>query len=298
MAPSAGLALLPPLLLTFRLAGAVEVPGYQDKYPPLPGTERGSPESLVRNFEHVFEDELLEAMDELARGSGALRNSKRVTFWLGRERAPRCAIERAAKVLEKFTFPRGAAAHGIVGVKYWVQRRTTEENVNFHYDKDEGLASDQQVMRPPPLVGVTHLENWGAPTLVLNQTTIHNGNVDAPTVPTSGWLILPKRNKHALHRGDLHHGAPHDMAAVPVPPGKHRHTLVTSWEIEKPLEPNCHLIPDRELQTALTGKVSASKTDVPAPPLSSDPGRLLWPERAPAALCAVGVLQRAQPRRR
>ena len=62
----------------------------------------------------------------------------------------------------------------------------------------------------------------GAPTLVLNQTTIHNGNVDAPTVPTSGWLILPKRNKHALHRGDLHHGAPHDMAAVPVPPGKHQ----------------------------------------------------------------------------
>ena len=158
-------------------------------------------------------------------------------------------------MLEEFTFPRGGAAHGIVGVKYWVQRRTTEENVNFHYDKDEGLASDQQVMRPPPLVGVTHLENWGAPTLVLNQTTIHNGNVDAPTVPTSGWLILPKRNKHALHRGDLHHGAPHDMAAVPVPPGKHRHTLVTSWEIEKPLEPNCHFIPDRELQTALTGKV-------------------------------------------
>ena len=105
MSPSAGLALLPPLLLVLRLAGAVEVPGYQDKYPPLPGTERGSPESLVRNFEDVFADELLEAMDaelaamdELARGSGALRNSKRVTFWLGRERAPRCAIERAAKV--------------------------------------------------------------------------------------------------------------------------------------------------------------------------------------------------------
>ena len=85
-------------------------------------------------------------------------------------------------MLEEFTFPRGGAAHGIVGVKYWVQRRTTEENVNFHYDKDEGLASDQQVMRPPPLVGVTHLENWGAPTLVLNQTTIHNGNVDAPNI--------------------------------------------------------------------------------------------------------------------
>ena len=262
MALSAGLALLPPLLLAFRLAGAVEVPGYQDKYPPLPGTERGSPESLVRNFEDVFEDELLEAMDaeleamdELARGSGALRNSKRVTFWLGRERAPRCAIERAAKVLEKFTFPRGAAAHGIVGVKYWVQHRNTRDRnvVNFHYDKDEGLASDQMIMRPPPLVGVTHLEDWGAPTLMLNQSTIMNGNVDAPTVPTSGWLVYPRRNKHALHRGDLKHGAPHNMDAVPVPPNEYRRTLITSWEFKKPLEPNCHFIPDDDLAGALSG---------------------------------------------
>jgi hypothetical protein len=36
----------------------------------------------------------------------------------------------------QFTFPKelgGAKGFGIVGCKYWVQRRTTEENVNFHY---------------------------------------------------------------------------------------------------------------------------------------------------------------------
>jgi hypothetical protein len=115
------------------------------------------------------------------------------------------------------------------------------------------MASDQQVMRPPPLVGVTHLEDWGAPTLVLNQTTINNGNVDAPTVPTSGWLVYPKKNKHCIHRGDLHHGAPHDMAAIPVPAGAFRHTIVTSWESLQPLEPNCHFIPDHELRDALQG---------------------------------------------
>lgn len=36
----------------------------------------------------------------------------------------------------QLTFPKelgGAKGFGIVGCKYWVQRRTTEENVNFHY---------------------------------------------------------------------------------------------------------------------------------------------------------------------
>lgn len=120
----------------------------------------------MRNFEDVFNEQLLEALykeleplDSIAKNSGALRNHKRVTFWLDREREPRCAVERAVKLLEEvrshwppvvdvlltvlalivqFTFPKelgGAAGFGIVGCKYWVQRRTTEENVNFHYGK-------------------------------------------------------------------------------------------------------------------------------------------------------------------
>ena len=96
---------------------AVEVPGYQDKYPPLPGTERYTPESLIRNFEHVFDDEILEAihkelmpLDSLAKGSGALRNSKRVTFWIGGDREPRCAVERAVKILEEVSRDHAALA--------------------------------------------------------------------------------------------------------------------------------------------------------------------------------------------
>ena len=148
-----------------HVCAAVELAEYWDKYRPLPGTERYTPESLVRNFEDIFDEQMLEALhkeleplDSLAKGSGALRNSKRVTFWLGREREPRCAVERAVKLLEEvrsfalgtmpryqtdravllvqLTFPKelgGAKAFGIVGCKYWVQRRTTEENVNFHY---------------------------------------------------------------------------------------------------------------------------------------------------------------------
>ena len=68
-----------------HVCAAVEVPGYQDEYKPLPGTERYSAESLVRNFEDVFDEQMLEALhreleplDSIAKGSGALRNSKRV----------------------------------------------------------------------------------------------------------------------------------------------------------------------------------------------------------------------------
>lgn len=254
-----------PLLLS--IAGAVEVPGYEQRYPPLPGTQRGTPQSLVRDFEDVFGDEMIDALDaewaevdELARSSPGLRNSKRVTFWLGRDQKPRFAIERAVKLLEDFTFPAelgGSKAFGIVGCKYWVQRRGPTEDVNFHYDKDEGLASDQQIMRPPPLVGVTHMSNWGAPTIVLNQTTIHNGNVDAPAIPTSGFFVYPKRNKHCLHRGDLHHGAPHLHAAVPVPANERRITFITSWESDKPLEPNCHYVPDHDLPPRIKANMNS-----------------------------------------
>ena len=91
-----------------HVCAAVEVAGYMDQYRPLPGTERYTPESLVRNFENIFDEQMLEALhkeleplDSIAKGSGALRNSKRVTFWLGREREPRCAVERAVKLLEE-----------------------------------------------------------------------------------------------------------------------------------------------------------------------------------------------------
>ena len=197
-----------------------------DAHAPLPGTERGSPESFVRNFENVFAEELIEALlrelqplDAMAKVAGTLPFGKRQTFWIGRDQPPRCAAERAIKLLQELTFPDslgGPAAFGIVGCKYWVQARGSDSDVDFHYDKDEGLVSARQIMKLPPLVGVTHLEEWGAPTVVLNQTSIANGNLDAPTIPSSGWLVYPKRNKHCIHRGDLHHGTrlSRDVAAT------------------------------------------------------------------------------------
>lgn len=251
------------LLTAAGLSSAVEVPGWD--YPPLPGTARGTMDSLMLQYEDVFNDEMLAAIDKeipaldyLAANSGALRNSKRVTFWRGRNAKPRFAIENMIKLLEQITFPPelgGADAFGIVGCKYWVQRRGGDSSVNFHYDKDEGLASDQSIMRPPPLVGVTHMDQWGAPTVVFNQSTINNGNIDAPNLANEGWFVYPKRNKHCLHRGDLHHGAPADLAAEPVPHDSKRITIITSWESLQPLEPNCHEIPDSELPEPIRARM-------------------------------------------
>jgi hypothetical protein len=250
------------LLLAVSAGFTAGLGGFMDDaQAPLPGTARGSPESFVRNFENVFAEELVEALlrelqplDAMAKVGGTLPFGKRQTFWIGRDQPPRCAAERAIKLLQELTFPDslgGPAAFGIAGCKYWVQARGSDSDVDFHYDKDEGLATTRQTMKHPPLVGVTHLEEWGAPTVVLNQTSIANGNLDAPTIPSSGWLVYPKRNKHCIHRGDLHHGAPQDMAAAPVPNGAKRHSFITSWEIEKPLEPNCRRASDAELHQAL-----------------------------------------------
>ena len=68
------------LLTAAGLSSAVEVPGWD--YPPLPGTARGTMDSLMLQYEDVFNDEMLAAIDKeipaldyLAANSGALRNS-------------------------------------------------------------------------------------------------------------------------------------------------------------------------------------------------------------------------------
>ena len=231
------------------------------QYQPLPGAAKGSVAALLQVHENVFTSDLLAAMDgeidafdKWGTTRTQLVNSKRVTYWRGRDKPARCAIERAVKLLEELTFPAalgGPDAFGIVGCKYWTQKRGPNDEVSFHYDKDEGMASDQMLMKPPPLVGVTHLEDYGAPTVVFNMTTISNGNINFPVAATDAFFVFPKRNKHVIHRGDLYHGANPELAATPVPPRRFRTTIVTSWESEKPLEPNCHEIPDHEMPATI-----------------------------------------------
>lgn len=237
---------------------SVEVPGYTHIYLPLPGTERGTAESLVHTYEDVFNEDMLREIDAEtpswaklgATVTGSLKHGKYATFWMQLTDKPRTALEHAVKLLEDVVFPPelgGAKAFGIVGCKYWVQRRPGGEDVGYHFDKDEGLASNHQKMLPPPYVGVLHLDNWGAPTVVFNRTTVNNGNLQVPLLPESGWFVYPKRNKYALHRGDLFHGASDSLAARPVPDGEMRTTFITSWETHRLHEPNCHRVTNEEM---------------------------------------------------
>ncbi len=233
---------------------------------PLPGALYGSADALVRTYDEVFSDELLEQLiqeapqlDKVGR-SRLLKNNKRQTFWMpmgvGAPK-PRFAIEHAVNLLFDLLYANTYESDStvkmrkrrkqIVGGKYWVQYRPENEDVSFHYDKDEGLASDHMIMRFPQFATVTYLSNAGAPTVIFNQTVTQNGNVEVPQTPTNTFIVYPKKNKHMINRGDLNHGALQKLSSTPLKGNEVRITFVVSWETKKPLEPNCHYLSDDEI---------------------------------------------------
>ena len=257
---------------------AVDVPGWERD--PIPGAPKGTESALLQVYEDVLSPDLLQALRdeaphlaEFAKTFGNLKNSKYTTFWKPTGKgapAARTASEHAVDVMFDILFGKGVGSAGdaegvgngdeehrrrmrakVVGGKYWYQYRGPGDGVGFHYDKDEGMASDQMIMRFPMYSTVTYIEPKGAPTIILNQTIIKNGNVEVPGIPNEGWFVYPKVNKMMVQRGDLNHGANDYISAKPLMPGDHRVTFVVSWEDVKPLEPNCHYIRDDEMPSTV-----------------------------------------------
>ena len=277
-----------PLLLLFITGGlSVDVPGWDRD--PIPGAKKGTEAALMQVYEDVLSPELLQALREeavhlnrFAKTFGNLKNSKYTTFWKPTgKNAPkaRSASEHAVDVMFDILFGEGVGAEGdgdgvgngmsehrikmrnkVVGGKYWYQYRGQQEDVGFHYDKDEGMASDQMIMRFPMYSTVTYIEPKGAPTIILNQTIIKNGNVEVPPIPNEAWFVWPKTNKMMVQRGDLNHGATDKLSTKPLSDGGKRITFVVSWESIKPLEPNCHYIADDEFPGAMKKKVQKTWT--------------------------------------
>lgn len=74
----------------------------------------------------------------------------------------------------------------------WFQYKVEhDEDIGFHFDKDEAVASDEMRMVLPTLSTVTYLSDVGGPTLIFNQTTL-NGNMNVPLIPESGALFFPE----------------------------------------------------------------------------------------------------------
>ena len=272
-------------VMSFTLA--VDVPGWDRD--PIPGAKKGTEAALLQVYEDVLSPELLKALrkeakvlNTFAKTFGNLKNSKYTTFWKPTgTNAPkaRSASEHAVDVMFDILFGKGVGEDGdgngvgngmsahriqmrnkVVGGKYWYQYRGQQEDVGFHYDKDEGMASDQMIMRFPMYSTVTYIEPKGAPTVILNQTIIKNGNIEVPPIPNEGWFVWPKQNKMMVQRGDLNHGATDKLSARPLSGEEKRITFVVSWEDIKPLEPNCHYIKDNELPKAMRIKPKKSWT--------------------------------------
>jgi hypothetical protein len=251
-----GLGFLVLALLNFVGSIGLQVPGWERT--PIHGEIDGDPSALVKVYENVFDEAFLRDLEteaapltHAAGTLGTLRNGKRATFYMTTSdpnRKPRCAAEQAVMLLKELIYPDNLDRKlGIHGAKYWFQHRSGDEDVGFHFDKDEGMASDKQIMRFPYINTLLYLTDEGAPTVFFNQTVINNGNMRVPFVPDEAWLVYPKRNKFCLQRGDLLHGAAAWMAVDEVQSKKHRTTFVLSFEDEKPFEPNCHELTDNEL---------------------------------------------------
>ena len=123
---------------------------------------------------------------------------------------PRSHTEIAISYLHNLAFPAGSPWTGggpdgkertkLAGAEWWVQMRNTKENIGFHYDKDEGVASEEQWMKMPTMSSVFYLTDAGAPTLVLNKTTNRGGNRQTPIVPDKGYFSYPKKNRYFMFK--------------------------------------------------------------------------------------------------
>jgi len=176
--------------------------------------------------------------------SKTLKHSKAATNWASMEniRNPRTASEMAVALLMRLAFPKNELpAGGIAGGEWWVQLRNSNENIGFHVDKDEGIASEEQWMKMPVLSTITYLTNTGGPTLVLDQSSNRGGNVQTPELPVSGVLVYPKKNRHVLFRGNLQHGVVGEFGAKR---GSQRVTFLVNWWDQKPMSPYCMSIDD------------------------------------------------------
>ena len=106
-----------------------------------------------------------------------LMHNTRPTFWYDLEsHGPRNYIEAAIVRLRQL-IPEGLLAGNktIRGAEWWVQIRSNDEGISFHYDKDEGLASIKGIMKHPAVSTVTYVTDAGAPTLIFDMITI-DGN--------------------------------------------------------------------------------------------------------------------------
>ena len=257
------------LLLCAVLLCALTPPTFSSDTPsPLYAYNQGSyvysdEVPLLRSYSGVFPKGFVRVLVDECRNTNQwekqardpnLKDSKAATNWasMAQIRNPRSAAEMAVAILYKFAFPDGIEpAGGIAGGEWWVQMRNSNENIGFHVDKDEGIASEEQWMKMPVLSTVTYLTDVGGPTLVLNQSSNRGGNRQEPELPVKGIFVYPKKNRHMLFRGNLQHGVVGEFGAE----GGERITFLVNWWDKRPMAPYCMNLSDEVVENHIRSRL-------------------------------------------
>jgi hypothetical protein len=135
----------------------------------------------------------------------------------------------------------------------------TDDGTEFHYDKDEAVASDQMRMVFPLVSTVSYLTSVGGPTVILNMTSV-DGTHHVPPIAAVGHFSYPVGGRHTMFDGRMLHGV------LPAPTdgpdsGHTRITLLVNWWTNTPHAPNC-----RALTPAEASRFVAASGPPPPPP--------------------------------
>ena len=230
----------------------------------------GLADSLAEAFDMALPDELFDKVlheclvfeaherAERARAAaagGAYVHGKGGTFWRplfnaeGEFLRPRFAIEAAIQLFYQMDIGQRTPHPRVSGGEWWVQKRDLKEDIGFHHDKDEAMASLKSTMKFPEVSTVTYMRGQGAPTVVFNQTT-PDGNGALPVTPRHGVLSYPAVNRHLRFQGNLQHGVPAELAPEHQDgtivqlrgSGRERVTFLVNWWKNKPMGPNCNKV--------------------------------------------------------
>jgi hypothetical protein len=190
-----------------------------------------------------------------AAAGGAYVHGKGGTFWRplfnaeGEFLRPRFGIEAAIQMFYQIDIGQRTPHARVTGGEWWVQKRDLKEDIGFHHDKDEAMASLKSTMKFPEVSTVTYMKGQGAPTVIFNQTT-PDGNGALPITPRHGVLSYPMTNRHLRFQGNLQHGVPAELAPEHQDgtivqlrgSGRERITFLVNWWKDKPMGPNCNKV--------------------------------------------------------
>jgi hypothetical protein len=146
---------------------------------------------------------LLRAVRRL--GGEGMRKTYQTTFWYPLDQPPGNLVEEAVHGLLPAIPAR--RRRGVVGVEWWLSRmRTSNVGVDFHRDRDNGLAAETGIEENPRLSSVLYLNRCvGGLLAVTLEPPCEDNPALAPAVHDFD-LVAPAPNRYAFFSGACTHG--------------------------------------------------------------------------------------------